>query len=737
MRSKLRLLSLVVLLQFPFVATAQPADAQNAPAPATPTRIQSLTPSERIELLSKLSDQQARELLAEYLKATPPSVPQTRADPIRGMEAESARFRENFIAVMKSAPHLREVPSLVYDRLTEGRGPMQPVAVLAFLAAVIGLGYAIEYAARRMSRPLRGRLAAIGPDSDFLARFGRAVGLLLLDMAGLALFASTAVVLFLVMYQGHGPTRLTVLTVLSAFFLFRFIGIFSRAIFGIGRAQIRLITVEDDDARMAHRYVLAAAAIGSFGFLGRDLLQMFGLDAATSGLITFIVGTLFVLSVSIGVWRLRRPIADAILSPVPSRQHVPLLLSITARFWHVPVLLYLLLVYVFAVYNGFLGYISGRSAVVASILLIAALPILDRLLCSAVDRYFGTGGNPNRTLYRSMHFLVVLIGVAALAAIWNINPLEVAGEGMGARATRALFNILMTGLVAYIAWGFLTSAIARHMPAQIEPETLAEGAVAEGTTRAATVLPIFMRFIQITLAVIVVMIALSALGVNIGPLLAGAGVIGLAVGFGAQTLVRDLVSGLFFLVDDAFRIGEYVDLGGIRGTVERINLRSVVLRHHLGPLNTVPYGEIQHLTNYSRDWVIMKLEFRVGYSTDMDKVKKIFKRIGQEMLDDPELGKDFIQPFKSQGVKAMEEMGMLVRGKFMAKPGTQFQIRKELYSRIQKAFLENGIEFAQPRVMVALPPDADQPSERKEEIAGAAAAASAALARKKRETSGR
>ncbi len=212
----------------------------------------------------------------------------------------------------------------------------------------------------------------------------------------------------------------------------------------------------------------------------------------------------------------------------------------------------------------------------------------------------------------------------------------------------------------------------------------------------------------------------------IGPLLAGAGIIGIAVGFGAQTLVRDVVSGLFFLVDDAFRRGEYVDLGGIKGTVERINMRSMVLRHHLGPMHTVPYGEIQHLTNFSRDWVIMKLVFRVGYDTDVDKVKRIFKQIGRELLEHPELGKDFIEPFKSQGVKAMEESAMIVRGKFMARPGTQFQIRKELYNRVQKAFQDNGIEFAHRRVTVDLPSDMDLSPEKKKEIAEAAGAAALA-----------
>jgi small-conductance mechanosensitive channel len=248
-----------------------------------------------------------------------------------------------------------------------------------------------------------------------------------------------------------------------------------------------------------------------------------------------------------------------------------------------------------------------------------------------------------------------------------------------------------------------------------------------------TVLPLMMKLAQVTIAAMVVMVALSALGVNIGPLLAGAGVVGLAIGFGAQTLVRDLVSGFFFLLDDAFRKGEYVDVGSAKGTVERINMRSLVLRHHMGPLHTVPFGEIQTLSNYSRDWVIMKLEFRVSYGTDPNKVKKIFKQIGAELADDPELGPDFLEPFKSQGVKSMEDSAMIVRGKFMAKPGKQFTIRKEIYNRVRKAFEENGIEFAHRRVTVDLPEDVKLSPEQQERVAEAAGAAVAAEEEQKRE----
>jgi small-conductance mechanosensitive channel len=183
-------------------------------------------------------------------------------------------------------------------------------------------------------------------------------------------------------------------------------------------------------------------------------------------------------------------------------------------------------------------------------------------------------------------------------------------------------------------------------------------------------------------------------------LIAGAGVIGIAIGFGAQTLVRDVVSGFFYLVDDAFRIGEYVVIDQIRGTVEQISIRSFQLRHHNGPVHTIPYGEIRTLTNWSRDWAIMKFELRIAFETDIDMVRKIIKQIGTELMEDPVFGANMLQPLKSQGVNRMDDSALIIRCKFTAVPGQQFLIRREAFTRIQRVFEQKGIQFAPRRVLV-------------------------------------
>jgi small-conductance mechanosensitive channel len=160
---------------------------------------------------------------------------------------------------------------------------------------------------------------------------------------------------------------------------------------------------------------------------------------------------------------------------------------------------------------------------------------------------------------------------------------------------------------------------------------------------------------------------------------------------------------MFFLLDDAFRKGEYIDVGEVKGTVEKISLRSFQLRHHLGALHTIPFGEITHLTNYSRDWVMMKLPLRLTYDTDVEKVRKLIKKLGQRLLEHETEGRKFVQPLKSQGVIQMDDSAMIVRVKYMTRPGDQWTTRKLVYKEIRDLFEQEGIRFAHREVTVRIP----------------------------------
>lgn len=296
--------------------------------------------------------------------------------------------------------------------------------------------------------------------------------------------------------------------------------------------------------------------------------------------------------------------------------------------------------------------------------------------------------------------VIVTVALGELGRAWGV---PVGAEG---NMWAGFLDIVLTAILCWLAYRAVCIFIDRRMeeeggvPEQDE-EAGGEGGGA-GASRMATLLPIIRYILIAIIFSVAVMVVLSRLGVDVGPLFAGAGVVGIAVGFGAQKLIADIFSGAFFLLDDAFRKGEYVEIEGVKGVVEKISIRSFQLRHHLGALHTIPFGEIKQLTNYSRDWVLMKLPLRVTYDTDVEKVRKLVKKLGQQLLEHPQVGHTFMQPLKSQGVYKMEDSAMIIRVKFMTKPGEQFVTRKVVYEAIQDLFAREGIKFAHKEVTVRL-----------------------------------
>jgi small-conductance mechanosensitive channel len=217
-------------------------------------------------------------------------------------------------------------------------------------------------------------------------------------------------------------------------------------------------------------------------------------------------------------------------------------------------------------------------------------------------------------------------------------------------------------------------------------------------SRMDTVAPILRGAAMAAIFVVTGMLALSALGVNITPLLAGAGVLGLAIGFGSQKLVADVINGMFYLYEDAFRIGEYVETGAGKGVVEAISLRSVRLRHPRGPVFTVPFSSMGTIQNHSRDWVKIKFTFDVPQETDLEKVRKLVKKAGEALMADPEVAQRILEPMKSQGAINIKGHAFEVGVKFTTKPGQQFLVRRKAMAALQKAFADNGIELVTPRI---------------------------------------
>lgn len=304
-------------------------------------------------------------------------------------------------------------------------------------------------------------------------------------------------------------------------------------------------------------------------------------------------------------------------------------------------------------------------------------------------------------LARGIRALIIAVAVGWLALSWHADADALIHRNPAAAAL--LYGLLKSVIVLLLAdfvWHLARTAIEARLTV---PDASEEDGPAHRmtATRLHTLLPIFKNLLAVVVLVVTTLTVLAELGVEIGPLIAGAGIFGVALGFGSQTLVKDVISGVFYMLDDAFRVGEYIQAKNYKGTVEGFSLRSVRLRHHRGPVFTVPFGELGAVENMSRDWGVVKFRISVSYEADVEKARKLTKKIGADFMEDPELGPLFIEPLKMKGIEEFGDYGMVLSFGMMLRPSPmQSFIRRRANLLLREAFIENGIEFATPSVQV-------------------------------------
>lgn len=444
-----------------------------------------------------------------------------------------------------------------------------------------------------------------------------------------------------------------------------------------------------------------ASSVVAFGYISLGLMRLAGTPQPSRTFIGFIVWLVFLTICASMVRRFstetpRWRTSDIVSDPVST-----LLLQQRPLFFGTIIFVLGIATVISAMTNGPRAYVDG----IFSIALLGALPTIVAAAPTVVEYFYKRIGPWQQTLIRCFRLLVFVAFWLILASIWDINPFAIASTQLGERVGVILIDVCIAIALAYVLWSIARTALDMlslpERPAL--PGEHNEPAANYRATRIQTFVPLLRAVTLSFVVAATVMISLAAMGVNIGPLLAGAGIIGVAIGFGSQALVKDVISGIFFLADNAFRIGEWVEVSSAKGTVEAITIRSLKLRHSRGALYTVPFGSINMVNNQSRDYTILKLEFLVAFDSDLLTAKKIVKQINAELAADPEMGESLLQPIKFQGVRRMDQYGLVVGVKFTAKPGEQWLLRREVYQRVRDGFHKAGIEFARPQIMVRAP----------------------------------
>ncbi|MDE2139646.1 MAG: mechanosensitive ion channel family protein [Gammaproteobacteria bacterium] len=259
-------------------------------------------------------------------------------------------------------------------------------------------------------------------------------------------------------------------------------------------------------------------------------------------------------------------------------------------------------------------------------------------------------------------------------------------------ALRVLFILL----AAVLIWLLIRLVIARVEARIIKRSEEKGDSAGEAKRRAATLTALIRRLLFILYWLAVALTLLSQLGINIGALLAGAGVAGLALSFGAQSLVKDVISGFFMVMENQIRVGDIAAINDTRGTVESIHFRTTLLRDANGAMHVFRNGEITKLANLTRDWSGYIFEIGVAYKEDTDKVIGVIRRVGREMKGDPELGKNLLQDMEIFGVDQLADSAVIIKGRLKTQPSAQWVVGRAFLARVKKAFDAEGIEIPFP-----------------------------------------
>jgi hypothetical protein len=669
-------------------------------------------------LVSKLSDEEVRALLLERLDlVAKEQQAKAKSDDQMGIVGFLSQsiigIGNNFFVAVQRLPDLFGGVRRGVDTFLAGRGLGGALQFVGLIIAAILAGLAAEWLVNRVGDKWRPQKSDVHPGT--LTETLQALSVrLFFDLVGLIAFALVVRIAIGMVMSAPMDQFIAWSFVLRLIIMVRFVSVILRFVLAPSNPDLRLVTADDWTARYLHRNLLIVAAlIGLIGFLIPALAKNgIPMGELRLGWWLNLVAYAWVIYT---IWMARDGITRILIGEgddiSPGMRHC-------ASWWpHIAIALVVLnwvLIEIIASAGRF-DLLQGQQNVALALILL--VPVFDTVIRGLVRHLMppmqGEGPVAEKAYHQAKQsyvrigrIILMVAGILIVARLWGIKPLQLAEAGFGAQLAGRGVGALLILAAGYLAWEMLNcwanGKLANEQPEGAPDMGGGEGG-GSGGSRLATVLPIVRYASQGAILTIAALFALGHLGLNVTALLAGAGIAGIAIGFGAQTLVRDVVSGLFFLLDDAFRVGEYIDIGGTMGTVDKISVRSLRLRHHLGPLHIIPYGEILKLTNMSRDWAIVKLKFTVPFNTDVMKVKRLFRQIGQELMEVPEIADTMLEPFKFQGVYGYDDVGIIVRGKFMAKAGMQFAAKKEILARVRQGFEENGIEFARKEVRVQVP----------------------------------
>ncbi|MCA8089591.1 mechanosensitive ion channel [Burkholderia anthina] len=539
--------------------------------------------------------------------------------------------------------------------------------------------------------------------TTLLRRMPRALISLALRVVPLLVFVGAASLTTSVLDATGTPVESALESLIDIYVICRLVTIVSRLFFQPDARQLRLLHISDAWAAFAQRSITRVVIVVGACTAAIEIAANFGLSEAGHVALLKAIALVGHLMVSALILQCRRPVATRIRAACEDRPTFAMIGNALADAWapaSVFVVMALWFVWALDVHNGYrvLITLGGRSIAV-----MIGMRIVSILVFGALARLFQQHDD-DRTLvhlhaYRYYPLMrqivsavIAVVTIVLLLQIWGVPIFHAFESGtIGHRLASALITIAIAAVVALIVWEAANIAIERRLQQWTREGNLVRAA------RLRTLLPMLRSLLFIMIALVVVLTGLSEIGVNIGPLLAGASIFGVALGFGSQKLVQDFITGIFLLMENAMQVGDWVTLAGVSGTVEYLSIRTVRLRAGDGSLYTIPFSSVTTVNNTNRGLGNAAVKVSIAYGQDIDRAIATLKEIGAALREDPNYKDGILSDFSYWGIDQVDGATIALAGQVQCKDSARWGVQREFNRRIAVMFAERGIRIANPQ----------------------------------------
>jgi small-conductance mechanosensitive channel len=534
-----------------------------------------------------------------------------------------------------------------------------------------------------------------------LIRLPFVLGRLLLELLPVVVFAGTSTLILSTEVGDAGVTRLAILAIVNAYVFARVFVCLVRALFG----PLSLFTMREETAAYIEIWTRRIVALGVTGIAFANVALLLGLYRGGYLAIIRLVMLAVHLLVVVVILQCRSPVAKAIRAPSGATGIPSLLRNRVASLWHVlaiAVVMALWAVWALSIRNGYalmLQYFVGTIVVVlltrlASMVVLSLVDRGFRIKPDILQRFPGLETRANRylpLLRRVVSIVIGVIGFIALLEVWGVNALVwFYGGQIGGRVVSAVATIGIAALVAAAIWEGSNALMDRQLTLLTRNSHFARAA------RLRTFQPMLRTTLLCVILAVVALTALSEIGVNVAPLLAGAGILGIAIGFGSQKLVQDVITGLFLLLENTVQVGDNVTVSGLSGVVENVSIRTIRLRAGDGSVHIIPFSAVTTITNASRGAGNAAVRVDVAYKEDTDRAGQILKDIALQMRREPDFKPLMRSDLELWGVDKVDGTMATLAGQIRCTDSGRWAVQREFNRRMKQAFQEAGIQIATP-----------------------------------------